>query len=530
MGEKLLVSPSPHVRAKGKTSLIMLMVIAALLPACVYGVLNFGMHALLILVLSTGSAVAAELVYELVMRKKITVTDGSAAVTGLLIGMNMPPMIAWWIPVIGSVFAIIVVKQLFGGLGRNFMNPALAARCFLVLAFSAQMTAFTTGTGVLSQVTEPTVTAETAAEADGKADETAGSDADSAATAWTEAAAKTDADSAATAETEEKGKAAAAAKIDADSAATAETEENSKAAAAAKTDADSAATAETEEKGKAAAAAKTDADSAATAETEENSKAAAAAKTDADSAATAETEENSKAAAAAKTDADSAATAETEEKGKAAAAAKTDADSAATAETADAASGATAGTEKAAPEAEAQDSGKLDAVSTATPLKYLKKGQSFDLKALFFGNTPGSIGETSALLLLIGGIFLMLLGVIDWRIPVFYIGSFGVLVLITAAARGYDAPLQYMLQELFAGGLMMGAFFMATDYVSSPYTKSGRILFALIIGVMTWLYRMFGMYKEGVSNAIILANCLTPLIDRLTRPVAFGIRKKEASS
>ena len=467
MGEKLLVSPSPHVRAKGKTSLIMLMVIVALLPSCVYGVLNFGMHALLILVLSTGSAVAAELVYELVMKKKITVTDGSAAVTGLLIGMNMPPMIAWWIPVIGSVFAIVVVKQLFGGLGRNFMNPALAARCFLVLAFSAQMTAFTTGTGVLSQVTEPTVTAEAAAEADAGANEAAGTDADSAATAWTEA----------------------------------ETE------AAAKTDADSAATAETEAKGKVAAAAKTDADSAATAETEAKGKAAAA-----------------------KTDADSAATAETEEKGKAAAAAKTDADSAATAETADAASGATAETEAAAPKTETRDSGKLDAVSTATPLKYLKKGQSFDLKALFLGNTPGTIGETSALLLLIGGIFLMLLGVIDWRIPVFYIGSFGVLVLITVAARGYDAPLQYMLQELFAGGLMMGAFFMATDYVSSPYTKSGRILFALIIGVMTWLYRMFGMYKEGVSNAIILANCLTPLIDRLTRPVAFGIRKKEASS
>ena len=471
MGEKLLVSPSPHVRAKGKTSLIMLMVIVALLPSCVYGVLNFGMHALLILVLSTCSAVAAELVYELVMRKKITVTDGSAAVTGLLVGMNMPPMIAWWIPVIGSVFAIVVVKQLFGGLGRNFMNPALAARCFLVLAFSAQMTAFTTGTGVLSQVTEPTVMAEAGAEADAGANENAGTDADSTATAWTEA----------------------------------QTE------AAEKTDADSAATAETEEKGKAAAAAKTDADSAATAETEEKGKAAAAAKTDADSAATAQTEEKGKAAAVAKTDADSAATAETEE-------------------TADAASGATAETEAAAPETEAQDSGKLDAVSTATPLKYLKKGQSFDLKALFLGNTPGTIGETSALLLLIGGIFLMLLGVIDWRIPVFYIGSFGVLVLITAAARGYDAPLQYMLQELFAGGLMMGAFFMATDYVSSPYTKSGRILFALIIGVMTWLYRMFGMYKEGVSNAIILANCLTPLIDRLTRPVAFGIRKKEASS
>ena len=471
MGEKLLVSPSPHVRAKGKTSLIMLMVIVALLPSCVYGVLNFGMHALLILVLSTCSAVAAELVYELVMRKEITVTDGSAAVTGLLVGMNMPPMIAWWIPVIGSVFAIVVVKQLFGGLGRNFMNPALAARCFLVLAFSAQMTAFTTGTGVLSQVTEPTVMAEAAAEANAGTNETTGTDADSTATAWTEA----------------------------------QTE------AAEKTDADSAATAETEEKGKAAAAAKTDADSAATAETEEKGKAAAAAKTDADSAATAQTEEKGKAAAVAKTDADSAATAETEE-------------------TADAASGATAETEAAAPETEAQDSGKLDAVSTATPLKYLKKGQSFDLKALFLGNTPGTIGETSALLLLIGGIFLMLLGVIDWRIPVFYIGSFGVLVLITAAARGYDAPLQYMLQELFAGGLMMGAFFMATDYVSSPYTKSGRILFALIIGVMTWLYRMFGMYKEGVSNAIILANCLTPLIDRLTRPVAFGIRKKEASS
>lgn len=418
MGNKLLVSPSPHVRSKSSTSLVMLCVIVALLPSCLYGVLNFGIHSLVILLVSTASAVVSELVYELILRKKVTIKDLSAVVTGLLVGMNMPPTIVWWIPALGSVFAIIVVKQLFGGLGRNFMNPALLARCVLVLAFSVQMTAFRPGDGILKQnylptPSEVTVSGETEM-------------------SQTEADLSTDAVSSASAEGDWEEKTGAADEADAVSGATAESEKETVAA-------------------------------------------------DAVSGATAESEKESAAA--------------------------------------DAVSGANAESEK--------ETASLDAVSKVTPLAYLKKGHTFDLKSLFFGNTLGTIGETSALLLLIGGIFLILAGVIDWIIPVFYIAGFAILVLITAAARGYADPLLFTLEELLAGGLLMGAFFMATDYVSSPYTRKGRIIFALFIGVMTWLYRMFGMYKEGVSNAIILANCLVPLIDRFTSPTAFGIRKKK---
>lgn len=446
MGNKLQVSPSPHVRGKGSTSLVMLCVICALLPSCVYGVINFGTNSLLILLVSVASAVLSELIYELIMRKEVTVTDLSAVVTGLLLGMNMPPTIKWWIPAIGSAFAIIVVKQLFGGLGRNFMNPALAARCFLVIIFSAQMTTFQTGNGALEQAR-----LQLAEEQQEAAEAGAVSDIDAAAGASE------------TTEAEEKEK------VDASSAATAEETE--------KVDAFSAATAEETEKVDASSAAKA----------EEKEKVAAS------SAATAEA-----ATEAAAVDAAASASETTE----AADAGKADA------------------------EAASKKTITVDAVSTATPMAYLKKGYTVGIKELFFGNTKGTIGETSALLILIGGLFLMLIGVIDWRIPVCYLGSFFVLTWLTAAARGYSDPALFALDSLLAGGIMLGAWFMATDYVSSPITHKGRIIFAVILGIITWLYRMFGIYKEGVSNAIILANCLVPLIDRFTRPAAFGVRSK----
>lgn len=305
----------------------MLYVVIALLPACIAGIVNFGLHALLILILSTASAVATEYCYEKLLKKKVTVNDLSAVVTGLLIGMNMPSQINWWIPVVGSVFAIIVVKQLYGGLGQNFMNPALGARCFLLIAFSSQMTTYAAKGGFTSLVTNVAAT--------------------------------------------------------------------------------------------------------------------------------------------------------------------------------------------------------TDALSGATPLAYLKLGEHFDLGALFLGNVEGVIGETSALALLIGAAFLLIMKVIEWKIPVIYLGSFAILVLITAAVRGYSDPFVFMLEELCAGGIMLGAWFMATDYVTSPITPNGKIVFGLILGLLTWLFRMVGNSAEGVSYAIILSNCLTPMIEHFTRPRAFGIPKEK---
>lgn len=325
MNEKYQVSVSPHVRDSISTRKIMIFVIIALLPASIVGVLNFGPYALLILCLSVASSVAAEYCYERILKKPVTTGDLSAVVTGLLIGMNMPPQIPWWIPVIGSVFAIIVVKQVFGGLGQNFMNPALGARCFLLISFSSEMTNYAAGHGITSLVTKVAST--------------------------------------------------------------------------------------------------------------------------------------------------------------------------------------------------------TDALSGATPLAYLKTGAHFDLGALFLGNVQGVIGETSAIALLAGGIFLLVMQIIDWKIPVIYLGSFAVLVLITAAARGYSNPLEFTAEELCAGGIMLGAWFMATDYVTSPITPKGQAIYAVFLGVMTWLYRMIGNSSEGVSYAIILANCIVPLIERYTRPRAFGIQK-----
>ena len=319
MSELLHVSSSPHVRDKVNTGNIMLTVLIALLPSALFGVYNFGPHALMLILVSILCCVATEAVYEKIVHKKLTIQDYSAAVTGLLLALNLPPNAPWWIAVIGSVFAILVVKQLFGGLGQNIMNPALAARCFLLISFTGRMTDFAVPKG-----------------------------------AWGNIA---------------------------------------------------------------------------------------------------------------------------------------------------------------------------DTVSGATPLAALKSGESVNWVDLFFGNIQGTIGETSALAILIGAVILLVRGVIDLRIPLTYIGSFAIFVLLFGG-HGFD--MNFLLCRLFGGGLMLGAWFMATDYVTTPITKKGQLVYGVCLGIFTGLFRIFGGSAEGVSYAIIFCNLLVPIIERFTMPVAFGKGGKKA--
>ena len=292
----------------------MLMVVIALLPTTIFGIYNFGPRALLLILLSVATSVLTEYVYEKLMKKPVTVKDFSAVVTGLLLALNLPASVSWFVPVIGGIFAILIVKQLFGGLGQNFMNPALAARCFLLISFSGQMTDFSVPKG-----------------------------------AWGNIA--------------------------------------------------------------------------------------------------------------------------------------------------------------------------VDTVSGATPLALLKSGETADVLSLFIGNVQGTIGETSAIAILIGAIFLLCMKIIDLRIPLTYLASF---VIFIAIFGGHGLDPNYILGHLFGGGLMLGAWFMATDYVTSPITKKGQIVYGVILGVLTGLFRLFGGSAEGVSYAIIFSNLLVPLIERVTMPTAFG--------
>ena len=304
------LSSSPHIRDKVTSSNIMLMVVIALLPASAFGVYNFGIPALIVLISTTVSAVLTEYIYEKLMHKKITINDWSAVVTGLLLGLNMPASAPWWMGALGSVFAILVVKQLFGGLGQNFMNPALGARCFLLISFAGPMTKFV-----------------------------------------------------------------------------------------------------------------------------------------------------------------------------------------------------------------------YDGVSGPSPLATLKDGGSVDSMKMLIGTIPGTIGETSVIAIIIGAVFLIMLGVIDLRIPGTYIVSFVIFVGIfgpfTKAHVGFFDP-QYITAHLCGGGLMLGAWFMATDYVTSPITKKGQYVYGIFLGVLTGLFRLFGGSAEGVSYAIIISNLLVPLIERVTLPKPFG--------
>lgn len=308
MNRLLNVSSSPHVRDQVTTSNIMFDVAIAMLPAAAFGVYQFGLNALIIIIGTVLACVASEYVYQKGMKKPITIADGSALVTGMILALNMPAGIPVWIPMLGGVFAIIVVKQLYGGLGQNFMNPALAARCFLLISFANKMSTFT-----------------------------------------------------------------------------------------------------------------------------------------------------------------------------------------------------------------------LDGVSGATPLSVLKNGGSVDVAAMFVGKIPGTIGEVSVVALLIGAAYLLIKKVISWKIPVTYLATFAVFVFIFGQHN-----LSYVLAHLCGGGLIFGAFFMATDYVTSPITPRGQIVFGVILGILTGLFRIFGGSAEGVSYAIIISNLLVPLIEKVTYPVAFGKEGKKA--
>lgn len=309
---RLLVTSSPHIRAPETTAGLMRKVVEALALAMVAAVYFFGLYALALVAVSVAAAVVSEALWQKVNRRPVMINDWSAVVTGLLVAFNVPPRAPLWLPIIGTVFAVIVVKQLFGGLGNNIVNPALAARAFMLTAWPAQMTG------------------------------------------WV------------------------------------------------------------------------------------------------------------------------------------------------------------------AP---------FSAVTAATPLPILlPKGQEIvaalpGYMDLLLGNTAGCLGETSALALLIGGVYLIWHRVIDWRIPVGFLGTLGVLAWTLGGQGLFGGDFIY---HLLAGGVMLGAFYMATDYVTSPMTAGGRLLMGIGCGLITFLIRVYGGFPEGVSYSILLMNIATPLIDRFLPPKRFG--------
>jgi RnfABCDGE-type electron transport complex D subunit len=280
----------------------------AMLPATAFGVFQFGFHALLVLIVTVAACVLSEYVFQKLLKLPLTVSDLSAAVTGMILALNMPANIPLWIPALGGIFAIIVVKQLYGGIGQNFMNPALAGRCFLLISFAGKMSDFT-----------------------------------------------------------------------------------------------------------------------------------------------------------------------------------------------------------------------MDGWSGATPLAQLKAGEAVDVAAMFIGKIPGTIGEVSVIALLVGGIYLAVKKVISLRIPVTYILTVAVFAFIFG-----KQDMNYVMAHICGGGLVFGAFFMATDYVTSPITPKGQIVFGVLLGILTGLFRIFGGSAEGVSYAIIICNLLVPLIERFTLPTAFGKEGKKS--
>lgn len=310
MENNFIISSSPHIRSGETVQSIMMHVLIALAPAAAYSVYIFGIQAAITIAISIASAVICEYLFQKIRRKPVTVSDLSAAVTGLLLAMNLPPTAPWWLIIIGSAFAIIIAKQVFGGIGYNFINPALAARAMLITAWPARMTNWTM---------------------------------------------------------------------------------------------------------------------------------------------------------------------------------------------------------------------PFDSVSGATPLGIIKEGTGENLPSLldaFLGNIGGCIGETSALLLILGGLYLLYKGIISWHIPVSYIGTAFVMALLLG---GFDA--MGALYHLVIGGLMLGAIFMATDYASSPVTPKGKIIYGIGAGLLTMLIRYFGSLPEGVSYSILLMNVATPLIDRFTKKTVFGGKK-----
>lgn len=305
----LVASSSPHIRDEHTTSGLMRDVIIALMPALLGSIYFFGIDALKTIAISVIAAIVSEAAMNKLFNKESTISDLSAVVTGILLAFNLPATAPWYVPVFGSAFAIIVAKQMFGGLGQNFINPALAGRAALMVSWPMEMTTFTLP--------------------------------------------------------------------------------------------------------------------------------------------------------------------------------------------------------------------GVDAATYSTPMAMLKAGELTNLKDLFLGtNIGGSLGEVSAVLLLIGGIYLIARNVIDWKIPVSYIATVAVTLGIIFMITGQDMAI--IANHILGGGLILGAFFMATDYVSVPVSPKGRIIFGIGCGVLTAIIRVFGGYPEGVSYSILLMNVATPIIERFTTPKVFG--------
>ena len=309
----LTVASSPHIRGDFRTSRLMLDVVIALIPTLVVGVISLGFRALLVTLISMASAVVAELLFSLIFKKRNTLADCSALVTGMLFALTLPATTPYYVVALGSAFAIFFVKLLCGGLGQNIFNPALAARAFVLMLFPVALTRYA----------------------------------------------------------------------------------------------------------------------------------------------------------------------------------------------------------------------EVDGVSSATPLHHMVMPAlpEESILDMFLGNCPGSIGELSALALIIGGIYLVVRKVISPRIPLAYIGTVAVLTLVFSKT---GAPIAWMLYSLFSGGLMLGAIFMATDYATSPVTAKGQIVYGIGCGVFTVIFRYFGLFPEGVTYAILLMNACVWVIDRYTAPRRFGVKGGKA--
>ena len=324
---KLIATSNPHIRNSDTTRSIMLDVVIAMLPALAFACFNFGIKALSLTVVSVVGCMFFEWLYRAIMKKPQSVGDLSAVVTGMLLALTCPVSMPYWMILIGDFFAIIVVKQLFGGIGKNFLNPALAGRAVLVASYAGTMTT------------------------------------------WVDPA-----------------------------------------------------------------------------------------------------------------------------------------------------------------QYKAPLMGAADLITTATPMAMMKSGDfaalmdKYDVAAMFLGRIPGCIGEVSAAALLLGGIYLMWRKVINWQIPVAYIGTVAVLSFLFPKA---GTGLEWMLYSIFGGGLFLGAFFMATDYATSPVTKKGQLIFGIGCGLFTVFIRYFGSYNEGVCYSIMVMNCCTALIDKYTKPTRFGVVKSD---
>jgi electron transport complex protein RnfD len=348
-----VLSQAPHIRDTQNINIIMWYVVASLVPAAAFSVWTMGLSALLVMISAVVSAVLAEFLFRKAVKRSLTIHNGSAVLTGLLLAMNLPPEVPLWIPVVGSAFAIIIVKELFGGLGYNIFNPALAARAFLMASWPTLMTtkwhAFENGSIFSQLLTNKYFIGKMAYDS------------------------------------------------------------------------------------------------------------------------------------------------------------------------------ITGATPLAAINLKSVQS-LLESSGTTSPSYFETIFQNDVFFSMALGNIGGCIGETSAILLLVGAIFLLWKKIIRWEIPVAYFLSFSLVILLYFFATGFEYPFRGLLFHLLGGGLFLGALYMATDMVTSPVTSSGMLIYAAGGGILASVIRIWGGYPEGVSYSILLMNAAVPLIDRLVKPRIYGSR------